>query len=499
MEFEEVLRQFSLLKSMIEPPDTASECVDLKVLKSIIFDQLPKALEGNAPEYFPKLYFDFKFEYERFRDYIQYDQLIGKNVVALGGGFSTGKSSFLNSLLGDDILPRGINPSTSVPAYLVHGEENSCYGINIFRKRVKMEYEDVKSLSHGFGMLNDEDQEAKIGQVLDSIFISTPYQPFSHIALLDTPGYSNAGTTDYSTKTDEMIARAQLNSSNYILWFVQADAGIISESDIRFLSTLRKDIPKLIIINRVDKLVNRDLETVVAGIRNVLDMKGIPYVDVLTCSRKKGFPCDREKILAQLQEWDQQVYESRFAYNFKVLFTQCREYYDTMLDTEGKWLNRLNKAETLNENEVVSECLNSLISESRRRIASLKDRKEALKNLQDTFFSEIKRIGDQVNIQMPEPSEIDLLRDKTVNPKKILESYLSRNGLRPNPDFSLILMQTLGDVKPVLGRAEGGAQYKETLVDIMEEALPKSSEEIKFTFIDKYQEELIALLSRQLH
>lgn len=497
MEFEEVLRQFSLLKRIIDPTDTASGFVDLTALENIIFNRIPKALEEKAPENFPQLYFEFTCEYERFREFILYDQLIGKNVVALGGGFSSGKSSFLNSLIGENILPAKINPSTSVPAYLLHGDEASVYGINTFHSRVKMEIDDVKFISHGFGQ-SENDREAALGHVLDSIFITWPGQPFSHIALLDTPGYSKAESSDYSAKTDEKIARVQLNSSNYILWFVQADAGTITEADLEFLSTLRKDIPKLIVVNKADKVLPKMLETIVAKIRGILDMKGLPYVDVLTYSKKRGFPCDREKIMAQLREWDQQVYESRFAYNFKVLFTRCREYYDTMLDAEGKRLNRLNKAVTLSENDIVSDCLNSLIIEIKRSIGVLKDCKESLKTLQDEFFSAIKYVGDQVNIQLPEPSEIDLLREKAVDPKIILESYLSRKGLRPNPDYSLILTQTLGDVKPMLGRAEGGAQYKETLVEIMEEALPKSSEKIKFTFIDKCQEELISLLSGQL-
>lgn len=400
MEYEELCRDFSLLKRIVSPLNSTSGKADLTAVEKIIFNKLPETLEGNAPANFPELYFDFKFEYERFRDFILYDKLIGKNVVALGGGFSSGKSTFLNSLLDKKILPANINPSTSVPAYLVYDKEISVYGINTFQSKVDMELDDVQAVSHGFGKIDDNDSEATLGHILESIFISSPYQTFKNIALLDTPGYSKAEGTDYSAKTDEKIARVQLNSSNYILWFIEASAGTITNEDINFLKSLNKNIPKLIVINKADKILGDDLKNIVEKIKDVLNIKGIPFVDVLTYSRKKDFPCDRDKILKQLEKWNKQVYESRFAYNFKVLFTKCKEFYDEKIDIESKRLNRLNKAVTLSTDDVVTECITSLIGEIKRSISDLKERKDNLKELQNDFFSEIKRVGDAVNISI---------------------------------------------------------------------------------------------------
>ena len=120
MNNDEALRQFSLLKNIIRFSETNKPSVNLSEIEKIIFTELPAQLEKNAPPNFPEVYFDFKQEYERFKDFILYDKIIGKNVVALGGGFSSGKSTFLNTLIEDEILPSDITPSTSVPAYLVH-------------------------------------------------------------------------------------------------------------------------------------------------------------------------------------------------------------------------------------------------------------------------------------------------------------------------------------------------------------------------------------------
>lgn len=471
MEFDTFAKNFSLLKKIISPSDDAQTKVDLSYLENLILKTLPEALEKNAPSNFPELYFDFKYEYERFKEFILYDKLIGKNVVALGGGFSSGKSSFLNSLLGSSVLPANINPSTSVPAYIVNDEQVYVYGINAFNSRVDMEIEDVKAISHGFGKLNDDDTEITLGHILESIFISSPEQSFKNIALLDTPGYSKAESEDYSAKTDEKIARVQLNSSNYILWFVQADAGTITNEDIQFLSGLNRDIPKLIIVNKADKVLADDLKNIVAKIKDVLDMKGMPYVDVLTYSRRKGFDCDKDKIIAQLEAWNNEIYESRFAYNFKVLFTKCKEYYNAKLDDEGKRLNRLNKALTLSENDEVSECITSLVGEIKRSIASLKESMKDLSDLQNDFFAEIKRIGDIVNIKMPEPSEIDLIRDKLVDPKSVLDEYCEKNRIKRSDDLSALIGNIFADMKPIISNTEGDKGYSSELAAVIDENL----------------------------
>lgn len=480
MEYENLIKNFSLLKKIVSSVNTVIEKADLNLLESIIFNRLPEVLEENAPPNFPQLYFDFKYEYERFKEFILYEKLIGKNIVSLGGGFSSGKSSFLNSLLGKRILPADINPSTSVPAYLVHDDSVSVYGINAFNNKVEMELEDVKAVSHGFGKIAENDQEVTLGHILESIFISSPVQKFENIALLDTPGYSKAESADYSAKTDEKIARVQLNSSNYILWFVQADGGTITAEDVKFLQTLNKEIPKLIIVNKADKVLPDDLSGIVAKIKDVLNAKGIPYVDVVTYSRKKDFPCDRDKILSQLAEWNKAVYESRFAYNFKVLFTRCKEYYDEKLDEEGKRLNRLNKAETLSDDASITECLASLLAETKRSMAVTKECKDKLKGLQDEFFAEIKRIADLVHIQMPEPSEIDLIKDKIVNPKEVLEAYFVKQGIKKNNDLVFLLNDTLADIHSVFNQTEGNAGYKEELIKLMQENLSLDSSQIKF-------------------
>lgn len=511
MEFEnleeqlvETKKQVDVLKKVIKPSEKFSSKVDLKNIEMIINKKLPAILEKNAPLNFPELYFNFNYEYSKFKEFILYEKLIGKNVVALGGGFSSGKSSFLNSLIGKKILPQDINPSTSVPAYIVNGKETNVYGVNVFDSKIEMDISYIKIISHGFGEVRDDDdnllnEEITLGHILKSLFLSTPLQTYENIAFLDTPGYSKADTEGYSSKTDEKIAKAQLNSSNYILWFVQADSGTITENDISFLKSLKKDIPKLIIVNKADKKTVSDIEEIVKKIKSVLDVKGIIYVDVLAYSSKKTKEFDHEKLKKYLSDWNTKITKMNFAYNFKILFTKCKEYYDYNIDNENKRLNRLNTALTLSDNNDVTECLSSLINESKRNLESLREIKENLKAIQDEFFTEIKKVADIVGIEMPEPSEIDLLTDKIVNPIKVLKEFKRKKGIKDNLSIELIIKESLSNVNLMMNKKPGGLEYENILFEIIKNNIKIFKENIKFNDIYRNSKEFLKIIQNNIN
>ena len=194
--YEKLAGNFELLCNIIRQKSDGQQLkADLSRIEEMIQKKIPDTLKKNAPEDFYELYTDFKSEYEKFRDFILYDKLIGKNIVALGGGFSSGKSSFLNALMGKRVLPADIDPSTSVPTYIVSGDKHEVLGINVFDAKVQMQPKDIRKIAHGFGELEDEEggkaaDAVTLGHVLENIFFSTPLHRYDRIAFLDTPGYS---------------------------------------------------------------------------------------------------------------------------------------------------------------------------------------------------------------------------------------------------------------------------------------------------------------------
>jgi len=466
--------QLALLKKIIAPVVENVLPANLSRLEKIIKERIPKALEKNAPPNFPELYFDFEYVYSKFYDFLLFNPLIGKTVVALGGGFSSGKSTFLNMLLGNaKILPTAIRPSTSVPAYVIKSDDEKAEGINTFGAKVPMDFADIRAIAHGFGETEDTEGEITLGHLLRSLFVATPNMPYENIAFLDTPGYSKADSEDYSAKTDEKIAHSQLNASDYILWFMAADAGTISVEDVNFLAKLDKDIPKLIIINKADKAPNMEnLSELKEKTRAALDLKGIRYEDVLTYSRKEAVVCDREQVQNYLQGLNAGKTEVDFARSFKKLFVECRNYYDDALHDEQRKLSRVNRAITLDEgNQDINDSLSDVQEDLKVNIQSLTDLRTHLSDIQQEFFTEIKIVADNVNIGMPEPSDIEIIGEKIVAPYDMTVKLMEKNKLLLHDDFVYRMEHLIDNIDITLNQinvetesyqslSEQGKQYK---------------------------------------
>lgn len=478
--------EFAVLQQLVRPKKTTDMTVNLKHIDEIINKKVPETLQDNAPANFHVLYTDFKLVYDKFKDFILYDQLIGKNIIALGGGFSSGKSSFLNALMGHPVLPTDVNPSTSVPTYIVSSKDDKHHMkcVNVFDASIEVAYLNIQKIAYGFGKNTDTNNTDKVtfGHLLESIFFATPFHAFKNIAFLDTPGYSKPDTKDYSLKTDEQIARGQLNMSNLILWFVQADAGTISDDDIKFLQSLNRDIPILVILNKADKKDDKNLQAIKTKIKETLDFKGIRYEDVLTfsaASQNKLY--EKKKIIAFLDKWNQPVEEVNFAYNFKKLFFGCQRYYEEKIDSEESRLSKLQHVLTLIEaDEDIVTCLQRLVKEIQANLQSLKDIKAKLDGLKLEFFQEIKIVADIVHIAMPEPSEVDLIQDKIKDPLQVLQEYRKKNGLKENPEFINVIKDGLENIKPVFNQAAGGSEYKDEIYKLFKDNEIKDKSKIKF-------------------
>ena len=463
-------RNLELLNRMVQNSTADSYPVDLKPLREIIAS-IWERMRDCAPAEFAGLYADFCAEYEKFKDFLLYEPLIGKNIVALGGGFSSGKSSFLNALMSADsgnkwtILPEDIDPSTSVPTYLVHGETDQLLGINAFECCFEMPLNMIGKIAHGFGASDEEANGIQLGHIVRNLFLKTRFIHQEHIAFLDTPGYSKPDAKSYSEKTDEEIARRQLQSADYILWFVPADSGTIHAEDIAFLQSLQRDIPKLIILSKADKVSEQNLKEIKQHIGDTLKMKNVSFDGVCAFSAEFSDCCDMELLEQCLAKQDHKNLENHFAANFKRLFLRMRDYYEEELNDQKTYRTTLNQAQTLIQDSDVNDKIRRLLRKLNCEIDMLEAHKETVREMQDKFFRELKFVGDQVGIALPEPSEIDLIGDAATDPLSVVQEYLSKRGLKVDPRIREALVFPAGEF--AMNHDAGSAQYKETLKDAL--------------------------------
>lgn len=249
----------------------------------------------------------------------------------------------------------------------------------------------------------------------------------------------------------------------------------------------------LVILNKADKKNLSDLKDIIAKIKSTLDIKGVRYVDVCAFtskieqieddSLKEFIEEDANKIREQIEVWNRQVYESNFARNFKKLFVRCKEFYEDEIDEESRKLTRLNTSITkLAAEDIEAEILEPLqlmVKEAQKNVNELKEISKKMKELQDEFFTEIKFISDIVNIDMPEPSEIDLLQDKVQNPLQLIEEYKREKGIQTDSSVVDMLQNMFAGIEPVINKVAGGSEYREELISIIKEACSIRPEDIR--------------------
>lgn len=352
-------------------------------LKKLIDIDIVEFLKYDSPINSSGLYFDIKYEYERMVEFIRFNDINCRQIIALGGGFSTGKSTFVNTILKSRLLPSQVTPTTSVPTYIIKGNDD-IQAINLFNAEISLKKEELKLLTH-----DSEEENIDFGHLLKTIFIKSRDFNFDNIAFLDTPGYSKYDNENYSERTDENIAKVQLNSASYIFWFLSAENGTLSSSDIEFLKDINDTIPIYVVINKCDKTIPSNLNLIKKEVWEKVNNAKLNIKDVLCFSRRTPEKFDIEEINAILENIDTPRQEEKFSDRFLVIFKNVEKYYDDLLREARSHLNRVNIALTQSQDEKSTECLESIQRDYKVKINTYSNKVKDLENIWRKFSREL--------------------------------------------------------------------------------------------------------------
>lgn len=175
-------------------------------------------------------------------------------VLGVGGKFSAGKSCFINSIT-DAGLPEGQRATTSIATYIVKSDRPGNLAVTSRDLSVDLDNEAVEALTHEFSRLYG------IGFVrfIDNLIIRSATFRYPEIAILDTPGYSKADSGKNADASDAEIAMRQLGSVDALVWLMDIENGVINETDLKFIESLKSAAKILFIFNKADL---RPLDTV---------------------------------------------------------------------------------------------------------------------------------------------------------------------------------------------------------------------------------------------
>ncbi|MFC2747881.1 MAG: dynamin family protein, partial [Campylobacter concisus] len=188
-------------------------------------------------------------------------------LIAVIGQFSSGKSTFLNALLGQDILPSGLTPVTAKAVRL---------------KFAKIPLLSVKFINGSESLLASSDlaELNKLGEQVSGMTLYSPSEILKEINFIDTPGLNSLRDAD----TKE--TKNTLKKVSGAIWLSLAN-NAAKASELESIKEILKanDLKAICLINQKDKLSEEELESLLKHARQTY---GELFEDIIAISSKQA-------------------------------------------------------------------------------------------------------------------------------------------------------------------------------------------------------------------
>ena len=216
--------------------------------------------------------------------------------VAILGEFNAGKSTLVNAILGEEVVPMGVLPTTAHPCIMSYGP----------RKGVRIVYSDDNLRDVDFATarrLMKEESEA-----IERLDYTYPHPELRSINYWDTPGFNALD------ERHEKLASKALADSEAILWLMDSNQAL-KETEFSKLRTIPdSDLRVVLVINKIDRFGPPEsrgdkVEEVVEYLREnagdqVVDILAISALEALDARTDEDgpIPGDFDELLRILDE-----------------------------------------------------------------------------------------------------------------------------------------------------------------------------------------------------
>jgi len=193
----------------------------------------------------------------------------GRFYVACVGQFKRGKSTLLNALIGEPILPSGVVPVTSVPTILRFGED---YGARV--RLDSGEWTEIAIAEIEQYVSETQNPQNSKGVAALEVFVPSPLLA-EGMCFVDTPGLGSvfAGNT--------AATHAFIPHIDAAIVVIGADPPIAGD-ELALVETVSKQVPDLLfVLNKADRVTEAERTAAISFARHVLETRlrrPIPYI-----------------------------------------------------------------------------------------------------------------------------------------------------------------------------------------------------------------------------
>lgn len=200
------------------------------------------------------LQINHKMPLDQFKEKLEHNIF---NIVVMGQ-FKRGKTSLINTLIGDDLLPVAVVPLTSIATIITYGEDTK---ISVCFNDGRCETIEINQLAD---YVTEKGNPKNIKDVAE-VYITYPSKYLKDgVRLVDTPGVGSV----YQHNTD--VAYHYLPKSDAVFFLVSVDQPM-SQNELDFLKDVKEYSSKIFfILNKKDYLNDKELLESVEFIKNVL-------------------------------------------------------------------------------------------------------------------------------------------------------------------------------------------------------------------------------------
>ena len=430
-EYEELQKKYKLVSDLLTAKP--NEYVEFKKFENLLNGEFREfadaesslAEEATAVQRLERLA-------ERLKELVAFPHLSAKRSIAIGGGFSSGKSAFVNSFIEgyDHLLPERVEPATAIPSFVIANSEMAIKGFSCTGDTVDIDPVLYSQLSHSF----IDTFSFNLKDIMPSITVEVPLHGnlFENICLIDTPGYNPGGRNE-----DRTTAADFLKDRDALIWMIGLDStGTVPEEDLEFLENLELgSLPFYVVLNKADIKPRSELEDILNEVKDTLADADFDPLGISVYSSRLGeeFSYDEMSLADFFREQNQpKEANTDLKQEIEGVFEM---YVNAILKDErtAKWMTNELKAIDFHisdlssdDADVLGEKISKLIDSQKRDFAPIK---KQMGDIRQKMLSAVDEIFRSLNFAKPELTAREAAEESEEN------EFIAKVGRKPSPDI----------------------------------------------------------------